>query len=770
MKRCLKIFGICLVALSASLYAQESEENFDDELLLEGEGLTIVRNAERQESKSGVSVVLSKEQMDTTARSGMVEDVMSSVSTLPGITFGGQWNKEPSVRGGYPREMTCVLDGNYLLFPWHWGGAYSIFSPDFVESTKLLNGVFSSRYGKATSGLLEIQSIVPDDQIHFSLDLNYISTSLFFSSPIGSKTGISLGAKATYLETLIGTFRALSSSDLTDSIKTAPYIRDFFAKGYYNPTDKISLSLIGFFGSDGIGYTSDGEEDEDSGLKSDAVFDYDYYQGLLGFDVKWNATDRIDFHSSLSYAFMIENLKMDDRQYGYVKYNQDFIDKWGSDPRFDLSSGGYNLDVDQHFKEKINSHIVQGRVESDVDLNESNKISFGIEEVVNFSSSEEFVDSWFERQYAGTNEYFYGPIVLSIDNDGNRIFNSSSYVSWVHGTDDDLISTELGVRLDHIYVDGDGINVNSLPDVNPRANVFYTPWRNTEKFEKVTFSAGAGFFSAVPILTNMLSKDVILDDDLIDQDRAVLGVIGTELVLKNDWKLSIEAYYKYYLNRLYIVEDDRNPMDNKIYGKTDGKGYVAGFDLMASKDFGKKWNGYASYSFIYSKYKNPFEPLYTNQRSMSDDPLNEWYFPSFHRFNTLNVVFNYKPVPTWTISLCGTFATGTPRTDGEKFSYPVKLPDGTVMQRYTRNSFYSDTLRTEFSCPIDVRVAHNGSFKKHPEWKWEWYVGAEDIFMNLYSPQGSKQFDQNTGKEKDSSDANFGIGIPMISLGLKISY
>ena len=95
MKRCLKIFGICLVALSASLYAQESEENFDDELLLEGEGLTIIRNAERQESKSGVSVVLSKEQMDTTARSGMVEDVMSSVSTLPGITFGGQWNKEP---------------------------------------------------------------------------------------------------------------------------------------------------------------------------------------------------------------------------------------------------------------------------------------------------------------------------------------------------------------------------------------------------------------------------------------------------------------------------------------------------------------------------------------------------------------------------------------------------------------------------------------------------------------------------------------------------
>ena len=194
MKRCLKIFGICLVALSASLYAQESEENFDDELLLEGEGLTIIRNAERQESKSGVSVVLSKEQMDTTARSGMVEDVMSSVSTLPGITFGGQWNKEPSVRGGYPREMTCVLDGNYLLFPWHWGGAYSIFSPDFVESTKLLNGVFSSRYGKATSGLLEIQSIVPDDQIHFSLDLNYISTSLFFSSPIGSKAGISYAA------------------------------------------------------------------------------------------------------------------------------------------------------------------------------------------------------------------------------------------------------------------------------------------------------------------------------------------------------------------------------------------------------------------------------------------------------------------------------------------------------------------------------------------------------------------------------------------------
>ena len=77
---------------------------------------------------------------------------------MPGISYGGT---QPSVRGGYPRDTTAVMDGVYLLFPWQWGGICSIFDPGMVDSVKMSNGVFSARYGRALAGLLEVNTITP---------------------------------------------------------------------------------------------------------------------------------------------------------------------------------------------------------------------------------------------------------------------------------------------------------------------------------------------------------------------------------------------------------------------------------------------------------------------------------------------------------------------------------------------------------------------------------------------------------------------------------
>ena len=51
--------------------------------------------------------------------------------------------------------------------------------------------------------------------------------------------------------------------------------------------------------------------------------------------------------------------------------------------------------------------------------------------------------------------------------------------------------------------------------------------------------------------------------------------------------------------------------------------------------------------------------------------------------------------------------SGTPlRESGELFCYPVDMGNGTVIQRYSQKSYYSDTLRSDWSCPVDVRIAY----------------------------------------------------------------
>lgn len=737
---------------------------------LEGKEIVVRRAAEKHTQESGVSVVMTKEQMDTTARSGLVEDVMSSVSTLPGMTFGGQWNSEPSVRGGYPREMAYTLDGCYLMFPWHWGGAYSVFNPNFVESTKLNNGVFSAEYGRAVSGLLEVNSVMPDDEVHFIFDLNYISSSLFLSSPIGKKAGVIFGAKATYLETLLWTYRKFSGGSLTDSVARAPYIRDFYAKAYYQPADKITFTANGFFGSDGIGIDQGADDvEDDDGIKTTGQMDYDMYQSILGFDVKWLPTDKVKVDGKLSWNGTFEKIDMDSMSSGFVKYNPDFLSQYQSMiPERNLAAGGYMLNTKDSMSEKTTSNLFQGKGTAEFTLDDVNRIKVGAEGVVTFGSIEDDANVWRELTVGGKYP-FYGPVSYSASSDNNKIFNTSAFAMWNFGNNDSFINGEVGLRFDHMMIKGDGVDINTAVDVNPRASVHFVPVRDRGLVEKVVVTTGAGLFSAVPF-DSIMVNDKVVYGDVMKQDRAFFSVLGSEVELKGNWKFSIEGYFKYYLNRLYVVNNEMNPNNVITQAFTDGKGYTAGFDLMAQKSIGTKWNGYLTYSFIYAKYKNPFTPQYSNQRTGRDDPLDEWYFPSFHRFNTLNLIVNYKPVPRWTITVKGTLATGTPRTDGDRYCYPVKLADGTVMQRYTRSWFYSDTLRTQISCPVDIRVAHTGTFKRHPKWTWEWYFGAEDIFMNLYSPKGSQKFNQNTGKDADDSSVNFNIGIPMISMGLRMSF
>jgi hypothetical protein len=151
------------------------------------------------------------------------------------------------------------------------------------------------------------------------------------------------------------------------------------------------------------------------------------------------------------------------------------------------------------------------------------------------------------------------------------------------------------------------------------------------------------------------------------------------------------------------------------------------------------------------------------------DPLNEWYYPSFHRFHTLNLIMNVKPATGTTFTVKATFASGTPeRKTGAVTSYPVTLADGTIAQWYSQTSAYDDTLRTDISLPVDLRLSQTGYYKGTKA-RWEFYFALENVFAMLYAPKGATSLNSFTG-ETQVSAASFDLGIPVPSVGYKISY
>ena len=115
-------------------------------------------------------------------------------------------------------------------------------------------------------------------------------------------------------------------SQFTDTVAKAPYIRDFYAKAFYEPADKITFTVNGFFGSDGIGIDQSVENaEDDEGIKTVGEMDYDMYQSILGLDVKWLPTDKVKVDGKLSWNGTFEKLSMDTAETGFVKYNPDFL-------------------------------------------------------------------------------------------------------------------------------------------------------------------------------------------------------------------------------------------------------------------------------------------------------------------------------------------------------------------------------------------------------------------------------------------------------------
>lgn len=742
--------------------------------VIEGKEIVVNRaSPETTQEKVGVSTVIAKEKMHSTASMGLIEDCMASVRTLPGVSYSGAWGSEPSVRGGSPRELAVTLDGMYTIFPWHWGGGNSILNPSMIESIKLSNGVFSARYGKASSGLLEATTLKPDfEKPHVNASVSTMSADVFAQVPFGKDVGgMLVGTHLTYLEPLFLMYKAGGNKSL-ESINRPPYIRDFFMKVNVKPSSVLDVSLLGFFGSDGL---SVDDTETKKGLTTNSVMDYDIYQGLAGLNVKYLPSDNIQFHGLLSYNGMFEDLMQGIHENGRIKYSNEFVNKYYGMNGVDYGAYYDLKGINNRYEEKITSHLVNGKLETEVEFNDKNHLCFGVEEILAICDSKENISSWRDIQVG--NDWLFAKTDWNTEVKGNWIYNTSAFLTWTYGNDNSLINSEVGLRGEFITLNNSKENytLNMVPQICPRASVTFTPWREIGNIKRASITTGTGLFVSTPRETMLISDECGVKDYDLKPNSALLAVLGGDVELENDWKFKLEGYYKHYLSRMYmytVSDASTGYSQEELMTKSNGKGRVFGIDAMVEKNVGKSWDGYLSYSFVYTRFKNPAGILPGQEVSaMGGDVMDEWFFPAYHRFNTLNLVSNWHFGKGWTLTLKGTLATGTPKEKtGDVTCYAATMSDGTVVQRYTRSSFYSDVLRNQISCPVDVRISkewlsHNGKAK------WEFYFAVQDIFVNLYSPKGEKSYNSYTGEMSEMAESvDFNIGVPLPSVGVKVRF
>jgi len=662
------------------------------------------------ETVSGQSVAISGRELARQSETGIVEDVMSAVKLLSGVGYVGNYATMPSIRGGEPDDITAVFDGFYVERPFHWGGAFSIFDPKMVESAQLSHGVFSARYGHTISGLLDIHAKNPSSEMaEIDMSLSTSAANLSLSFPLNSRGGMALMGRVTYWDPFIDI--AKKSFEEIRIISTAPYIRSTALGAAYDLSSDLSISANGFFGVDGI-----------AAFYETSDFDWKNWISFLTSALNYTPQENILFKIRVGAGFYKNDMN------GIVL--NEAGEMWTGDDDMLFSDSTANF---------------QGRFDFDWDLGGGFVFSAGIEE--RYSRWER------SRHIKRRNSYpIYEIDVL------NQGLTSSLYMVLEYKTPNRRFGVEAGIRGDHFLLTGEDFVLKGIPAVNPRLNFSFNILEKTWIIDSFTLTAGTGLFSSVNNALQNIKQLNNIDPSADTQNRSWNSIIGVKIDFSGGYSFILEGYIKSVFRRSYIKVTDTSGTNirNSEYF-FDGEAFIWGFDLMLQKFDSRYLDGWISYSYIDGKYLDP-------QCAPNDLARNYggWYYPGFHRFHTLNVIINYKPVPAVQIMTRFGLASGVP--------IPLVVRKYYSGGRWYQEVRYDDYSRTDVNIPLDFKLSLF-SFNKNGKVQQEIYVSIENILSLVYKPKGWRGIDGNTGEETTwQTIATYELPIPMLTFGFKWSY
>lgn len=748
--------------------------------VLESKELVVEEEAiGKTDEEVGISTVIDENQIKSTAEVGVFEDVISSVKTLPGVTYGGSFDSRLAVRGGHPSEFTTVLDGFIVRYPYHWSRAFTIYNPNIVDSVKFSNGIFSVKNGLAMSGLLEIDTVQPDEKTKFKVKISTQTVEAFLQSPVGlPNAGFYGGFRITFLDFPIYMIELLKDAGVVpedgSDFSQPGYIRDGYLKWYWKPNDRFYWEFNSFYTSDGIGITfRDPNEDENEEIVS--VFDFSWTNVNTFAFTKFKIlpTDSIFIYYLLGYEFHLERRVGSFNDFGKKAYSKDFFETYfdaSDDKYFELSSAKSSFNDMNYY------HSMQTRLDIDFDLHEKVTLSTGIGMMADFEFYEDNGNIYTTAFDPVNFVLLYKSIPYSIDAKDKYTFKSFIYINTELKIIPDTLNIDIGTRLDHFYFQlSDGYHLNTIPAPGPRINITYTPIKDLKYLKTLNLSLGSGIFSKVPFEDTDITKEFGIEDFELPVPKTVFTVTGIELDFPYGLKFKFEGYYKYYFDNFYINYDETKIDKTEKYKMhSDGYGHVAGFDFLLQRKESRYIDGWISYSFVFARFMNPQTDGLETDNSINGVPTGSWFYPSYHRFHTLNIVLNIKPLPWFTIMTQFTFATGNPiREFSDAQSYLAYLDDinGEQLQMYRRSYNYSDSKRSFYSFPLMLKFLFHYFFPKR-KIKYESYIAFENVLSFISSQLGTSSVttDKFSGKDQMGPEANTNLPFPIPSFGIAISF
>lgn len=535
----IKCFTLTLLAATTAVSGEQSSN-------ATSEPLTPSRDEKLEEVHViGKKIRASTEMNQDTERlldiAGAANDPLQALYALPGVTFSssgdGPGGSEPVIRGSAPQDNAYFIDLIPASYLFHLFGN-SIFDKHIISSFDLYPAAFSSKYGNATGGVIDVTLREPRNaSFTTTLHTSLLTAGAMVETCLGDKQSLYATYRRSTMDLLLDE-EEIDDDDEGFQIDKLPVSDDYQLKYSWRPNENNSLSFVAAGASDGLAATFD--EDSQEALRDpDFAGPASLQQGFDSQGVVWNwrgsgreltsILSHIGESDSLIYGKDQHEKTNSDRYLARFFYRQALNDRHSLSMGLSLEDIKYDLD--------FNAKLVACN-----DLNPECS-TVDAEYVV----------------YKDTLDVFAHEVYVE---DRWSIADKHALTFGVHYGSDDYL--------------GDG-------RIEPRMRFDY------QINDKLSTYVSAGRYSQLPELREMI--EVLGNPSLttVKSDHFVWGISQT---LSGNWRWNADVYYKDMTDIVISSEQDSEAANYS----NGAKGRAYGVEFLIRKDLTDRWYGWASLS------------------------------------------------------------------------------------------------------------------------------------------------------------------------------
>lgn len=261
-------------------------------------------------------------------------DVVRVVQNLPGVARAQFISGQIIVRGSSPNDTKIFLEGDSIPIVYHFFGGPAVINTEMVEAIDFYPGNFSTYYGRATAGVIDLRTRSPrNDRFHGMVEVDLLDSSAIVEGPINDRWSFALAGRRSYYDLFLPTvLRTLEidtvvapryfdyQSWVTYRSESGAHKVEFFVYGSDDQIDvilpdgepqgdqNVQIRDAGFGNSFHRGqvrweWKPEGGAIENTLMTSfglntvaleageDIFFDLDYYQSMIRNDLRWKLSE-----------------------------------------------------------------------------------------------------------------------------------------------------------------------------------------------------------------------------------------------------------------------------------------------------------------------------------------------------------------------------------------------------------------------------------------------------------------------------------------------